>query len=190
MSEQHPWLRQEHETDKAYQGFSVYCLLGPERSIKRAWEAIRGRERDGKNAPRDFEQWSSDYAWTARVAAYDAWVSQFAIAQDAEYSRKIVNKARNTAIKCIEKMDELIAPEKETVLAPTLRDLSGALNALVAAVAKLAPYRSDNLRLEDALPVVLKALLEGEAATLQQIMSALSALVTPQATDGSEQPSA
>jgi hypothetical protein len=59
------WSRQEGESGKAYEAFSLYRDLGPERSItKVAYELSKSRTLIGR--------WSSVHSWVDRVAALEA----------------------------------------------------------------------------------------------------------------------
>lgn len=64
-----PWMRQDHETGKAYEAFAVYRDLGPTRAIsgvERHFAEI-GRRRNR----RLYERWSAQWAWVRRSVLYD-----------------------------------------------------------------------------------------------------------------------
>lgn len=163
-----PWDRQEGETDKSYQAFMIYLLLGPKRSIKQAWELLQGSDRDQAHAPTYFHEWSQKHGWSERSTEYDKWTHRASIRYDIEKTREIVNEAREVTLSCIKQMKTIIDNDKER---PGLRDLSSALNALTAAVAKLFPQTSEHgIDEQAALLVVIKALEEKNPGVIQAIV--------------------
>ena len=69
------WDRQPGEPSKAYAALSFWLGLGLERSIVRAVKLIVGESatvRQIAARKRQFEKWSSRYAWVERARAYDA----------------------------------------------------------------------------------------------------------------------
>lgn len=71
------WERRPTEGNKAYAAFSTYRDLGPDRSLHRAMEAAGAHP----GAIRQWERWSSGYAWVARCAAFDAYIDRQALAK-------------------------------------------------------------------------------------------------------------
>lgn len=74
MKERHPWDRQEHETNRAYQAFLCYRDMGALRSLRKAAEIFYGdvgyvSKPSAKN--RQFFEWSSNHKWVARCEAWD-----------------------------------------------------------------------------------------------------------------------
>lgn len=66
-----PWERQPGETPKAYAAFCKYRKLGPE---KRSLEAVEPRTKKGQKkdyVSRYIGEWSSQFRWVERAAAYD-----------------------------------------------------------------------------------------------------------------------
>lgn len=61
------WIRQEGETEQAYEAFQTYLRLGTGRTIARA-AAKLGKTNQA------LEPWSSRFGWVARVKAYDEYV--------------------------------------------------------------------------------------------------------------------
>lgn len=68
----------EGETPKANQALNDYALLGPARSLANLHQTYTKPAPDGARIPtvhlRILKGWSADFAWQARVAAYDAQV--------------------------------------------------------------------------------------------------------------------
>lgn len=59
-----PWERQKGESDKAYQAFSTYLDMGPERTLRAVGEKL------GKSTTL-IERWSCNWKWRERIRAYD-----------------------------------------------------------------------------------------------------------------------
>lgn len=60
-----PWERQEGETPKAFEAFSIYRDMGIDRSLRKVVQHLN------KNLT-TIAEWSSKYEWVDRVAAWDA----------------------------------------------------------------------------------------------------------------------
>lgn len=60
-----PWERQEGETARAFEAFSVYRDMGPDRSLRKVVQQL------DKNLT-TIGDWSTKYDWVKRVAAWDA----------------------------------------------------------------------------------------------------------------------
>ena len=60
-----PWERQEGETPKAFEAFSIYRDMGIDRSLRKVVQQLN------KNLT-TIAEWSSKYEWVDRVAAWDA----------------------------------------------------------------------------------------------------------------------
>jgi len=97
---EHPWDRQEGETDTAYQAFELFRRLGPDRTVQGAWEQYwnrpgNRRRAGGKQAGMAhgyFRAWSSGWRWHERALAWDEEVA--ALARDRELDRELREKAR------------------------------------------------------------------------------------------------
>src|SRR5438477_7470417 len=63
------WERHNNESSRAFQAFSGYLSLGPERSIDKAFRSISGTT--AKRAPRRWFVWSERFKWTLRAKAWD-----------------------------------------------------------------------------------------------------------------------
>ena len=59
-----PWERQQGESAQAFEAFSAYLELGPDRSIRAVGQKLdKSRQQIGK--------WSSRWRWQERIRAYD-----------------------------------------------------------------------------------------------------------------------
>lgn len=100
-----PWERQEGESVKAFEAFTVYLNLGEERSIRAvSQKLVKSRTL--------ISRWSADHKWVERVAAYDADVQKKAHAEAVKKQRKMVDrhigialKMQEKALKALDKMD-------------------------------------------------------------------------------------
>jgi len=73
MREHHPWDRQEHETNRAYQAFLCYRDMGALRSLRKAAEKFYKELYLVRPSAklRQIQYWSSDHKWVARCEAWD-----------------------------------------------------------------------------------------------------------------------
>lgn len=100
-----PWERQEGESVKAFEAFTVYLEMGDERSIREVAQRLaKSRTLIGR--------WSVTYQWVERVASYDADVQRKAHAKAVDKRRKMVDrhisialKMQEKALKALEQMD-------------------------------------------------------------------------------------
>lgn len=71
-----PWLRRPDESAKAFAAFTVYLNLGVGRTLDKVGERVHPRK-PGPHASRKraatgkIQDWSSQFSWVARAAAYD-----------------------------------------------------------------------------------------------------------------------
>ncbi len=100
-----PWERQEGESVKAFEAFTVYLEMGDERSLRAVGQRL------GKSRAL-IERWSRTYQWVERVASYDADVQRKAHAKAVDKRRKMVDrhisialKMQEKALKALEQMD-------------------------------------------------------------------------------------
>lgn len=91
-----PWERQEGESVKAFEAFSVYLEMGEDRSLRAVGQKL------GKSKAL-MERWSRTYQWVERVAAYDADVQRKAHAEAVKKKRKMVDRHISIALKMQEK---------------------------------------------------------------------------------------
>ena len=91
-----PWERQEGESVKAFEAFTVYLELGDERSIREVAQRLaKSRTLTGR--------WSVTYQWVERVAAIDADVQRKAHAKAVKKRRNMVDRHISIALKMQEK---------------------------------------------------------------------------------------
>ena len=91
-----PWERQEGESVKAFEAFTVYLEMGDERSIREVAQRLaKSRTLIGR--------WSVTYQWVERVAAFDADVQRKAHAKAVKKRRNMVDRHISIALKTQEK---------------------------------------------------------------------------------------
>ena len=91
-----PWERQEGESVKAFEAFTVYLEMGDERSIREVAQRLaKSRTLIGR--------WSVTYQWGERVAAFDADVQRKAHAKAVKKRRNMVDRHISIALKMQEK---------------------------------------------------------------------------------------
>lgn len=91
-----PWERQEGESVKAFEAFTVYLEMGDERSIREVAQRLaKSRTLIGR--------WSVTYQWVERVAAFDADVQRKAHAKAVKKRRNMVDRHISIALKMQEK---------------------------------------------------------------------------------------
>ena len=69
-----PWERQDYETSKSYEAFSIYRDLGTERSLNETAKKL------GKSKTL-IERWSRLYHWQERIASYERELENQALAE-------------------------------------------------------------------------------------------------------------
>ena len=90
------WERQEGESVKAFEAFTVYLEMGDERSIREVAQRLaKSRTLIGR--------WSVTYQWVERVAAFDADVQRKAHAKAVKKRRNMVDRHISIALKMQEK---------------------------------------------------------------------------------------
>ena len=91
-----PWERQEGESVKAFEAFTVCLEMGDERSIREVAQRLaKSRTLIGR--------WSVTYQWVERVAAFDADVQRKAHAKAVKKRRNMVDRHISIALKMQEK---------------------------------------------------------------------------------------
>lgn len=131
------WDRRPDETERAWHAFLAYRDMEPPRSIRKVSEAL------GYEAHTTCGQWSRDYAWTMRCAAYDAML-------DAERQHEVARIARERAAHHANVIDSAIYALGAPALMVAERIANGELKleddvppavalALVERTAKLIP---------------------------------------------------
>jgi hypothetical protein len=129
---QREWHRQDGETPKAFEAFCAYLHLGSQRSIDLAYQQIHGTVKKSAR-PRHWQEWSRQYDWVDRAAAYDLWIASQAQQQTADLTTQIVTRAKRASLKAISKVDASLDDAQE------MADLTRALNSLAAAIQRLQP---------------------------------------------------
>lgn len=95
MSEDQIWLKQDGESDPAYEAFRVYLLMGSRRTLDRVC----------KNQAKSWtliSDWSSKNNWVARVKAFDRYAIEaptdgmvHALAESRDKNLALIDKLRN-----------------------------------------------------------------------------------------------
>ena len=129
---QREWHRQDGETPKAFEAFCAYLHLGSSRSIDLAYQQIHDIGKKSAR-PRHWQEWSRQYDWVDRAAAYDLWIASQAQQQTADLTTQIVTRAKRASLKAISKVDASLDDAQE------MADLTRALNSLTAAIQRLQP---------------------------------------------------
>ena len=89
--EKKPWERQDGETPKAFEAFSVYLELGTIRSVRAA------AQKCSKNASL-FMRWSAANKWVERAAAHDEELRRQAFEKRKQETRNMQTRQLQTAI--------------------------------------------------------------------------------------------
>jgi hypothetical protein len=90
----HSWDKSDSETEKQYQAFTQYLLLGPDRSIEKV-----GQKWSKSGATSRLQIWSSENNWVARAAAYDQFLAKDSITaqMQANVSKEILDYRKRAA---------------------------------------------------------------------------------------------
>lgn len=97
-----PWERQEGESAKAFEAFTIYAGFGADRSLRAVAQQL------GKSKTL-MDRWSSTYGWVARAAEYDADLQRKAHAEAVKKARKMNDRHIGIALKMQEKALEALA---------------------------------------------------------------------------------
>lgn len=104
MAEIQPWERQENESAKAYQAFSIYRDMGVERSLAKVGGEL------GKST-KMMEKWSKAHNWVKRVEAWDIEQDRLlrielskTIGKMRKKHAEIANVMLNRAMKALQKL--------------------------------------------------------------------------------------
>lgn len=98
VTDDESWTRIRHEGVRAFQAFTIYLQMGPERSItKVARELSKSRTLIGR--------WSAAHQWTERVAAWDAHIHRLEMRE----REKAVKQANANHVKLSQAMQGRIA---------------------------------------------------------------------------------
>lgn len=90
MAKVEPWERQEGETPKAYEAFTVYRDMGIQRSVRKV-------ARELSKSETLMARWSGAYDWVDRVAAWDSEQDRVARQQQLDDIKKMRKKHANIA---------------------------------------------------------------------------------------------
>jgi hypothetical protein len=69
------------ESARAFAAFLIYRDMGAARSLDKAFAHFHGDQASGKRAPGRWHQWSAQYQWPDRAAAWDAMLRSRELAQ-------------------------------------------------------------------------------------------------------------
>lgn len=98
-----PWERQEGESVKAFEAFTIYLEMGDERSQ----QAVSRKLAKSRQL---ISRWSATYRWVERVAAYEADVQRKAHAAAVKKAQKMSERHISIALKL---QDKALAALKE-----------------------------------------------------------------------------
>lgn len=97
-----PWERQKGESAQAYEAFSTYRDMGPERSIAKVAQALnKSRALMGR--------WSSQWNWVERVRAYDNELEKEAKAKAVKDRKAMTERHIGIAMQVQKKALEALA---------------------------------------------------------------------------------
>ena len=143
------WEQLPEESDLAYQRFSVYLQLGPDRSIRKVGEKL-GK---GRGYEKHLERWSSRYNWVQRSGDYDRYL----IAKALKYKEEILDRGMARLLSMMDKaLDELegvldmdnvllIGEGGTSVVAQKLKAIDSVLNRIGLMEQKEAPDNDKDL---------------------------------------------
>lgn len=108
-SDTNPWERQEGESVKAFEAFTIYLEMGDERGIRAVAQRLdKSRTLIGR--------WSVNYRWVERAAAYDTDVQRRAHAAAVKKKKKMAERHISIALQLQEKaLAALAALEPEEI---------------------------------------------------------------------------
>ena len=110
-SDTNPWERQEGESAKAFEAFTIYLEMGDERGIRAVAQQLdKSRTLIGR--------WSTTYRWVERVAAYDADVQRKAHAAAVKKQKKMAERHISIALQLQEKALAALAATKPQDIDP------------------------------------------------------------------------
>lgn len=147
-----PWERQEAESARAYEAFSLYRDMGPQRSYR----AVREKLGRSSGYERHLEAWAARFDWVSRANAWDDLLSaerleearkgeRAAAAEATMASNKLFYLIRLAIERLVEQVEggkRDISPKELACLtssAKTLREQTGELGKLVESLSSAAP---------------------------------------------------
>lgn len=151
-----PWLRQENESDPAYEAFRVYLNLGAKRTLRLVCSAETGVGKSWQLISR----WSGEHDWVERCRAFDVaiaeaetdgLVSQVAVSRDANLA--LMDKLRGL-------LDSRLNTFIETKQDPTIRWTQAcvAMTKIEANALMLKDDKKTSDRIDNVMELVEKAL--------------------------------
>ena len=100
LSKTKAWDKREDETDTAYQRFSVYLKMGPDRSQMGVVEKLGKR----RGYEKQLQRWSSQHDWVARCSEYDNHL----LKKELKNKEDILDRGKARLLKMMDKsLDEL-----------------------------------------------------------------------------------
>lgn len=122
-----PWERQEGETPKAFEAFSIYRDMGIDRSLRKVVQQLN------KNLT-TIAEWSSKYEWVDRVAAWDAEQDRIARLEQIKDIKKMRKRHASIAgqmlLKAAEALQIIPADEVKASDVSRLVDVASKLERL------------------------------------------------------------
>ncbi len=104
-SDTNPWERQEGESVKAFEAFTIYLEMGDERGIRAVAQRLdKSRTLIGR--------WSVTYHWVERAAAYDADIQRKVHAAAVKKQKKMAERHISIALQLQEKALAALAEMK------------------------------------------------------------------------------
>lgn len=100
-TEAKPWERQEGESAKAFEAFSIYLDMGASRSVRAV------AQKCSKSASL-MMRWSATHKWVERAAAHDAELRQKAYEEAVKKTQKMADRHISIALKLQEKALEAL----------------------------------------------------------------------------------
>lgn len=109
--------RLDAESTAAFRAFQIYRDLGPERSLRKAWQAYReARGEPATRLPGPRARWSVKYEWVKRAAEFDALLDAEKRAARVEQLRKLEERRAEFEFQNQERLEKRVA-QMDLVLA-------------------------------------------------------------------------
>lgn len=129
-NEPYPWVRQDDETEVAYEAFRTYLNLGSRRTMRLTAETV------GKN-PSLMERWAQRHDWRERARAFDRHMDSAETDGLAEELARVRNRHMELTNKLLDHLDHRLDHYIQTNQDPSVRwtqALSAATKAQEAAL--------------------------------------------------------
>lgn len=122
-----PWDQQKNEPDIWYRRFTTYRLIGPRRSVQRAWimekSLTQAIDKYANNSNGAWTLKAREWSWKERATAWD----DHNLAMMAEEADKVLKEGTALMYKRVEKLKELGGRLEEVLLDPDNHKLSSYL---------------------------------------------------------------